>query len=69
MDAKELVSLVQRQANRIMGRYAKNARLGGNHKYALGNAKSRRLAAVILRSRRKSARATTTKNAARSKQC
>jgi hypothetical protein len=56
MDAKELVRLVQRQADCIMGRYAKNARLGGTHKYAMGNAKTRRLAAVILIARRKAHR-------------
>jgi len=55
MEAKELVARVQREANQIMGVHAKNARLGGNHKYAPGPMNSRRLAAVVLRSRRNSA--------------
>jgi hypothetical protein len=58
MNAKELVTRVQSLANSIMGKYAKGARLGGTHKYGMGNAQSRRLAAVILRSRRSARRST-----------
>jgi hypothetical protein len=47
---------IRRQADSIMGKHAKNARLGGNHKYTIGASQSRKLAASVIKGRRKYAR-------------